>query len=123
MGIELMLTKALEDPIRDIHLASASVGRSLHRAERIAAVCGAEDGAAEVRNVPDALNIELDHPSVRIFPRIEQPVVPFATSEDPPAGLRCSIHNPINHCVEAWSVSAARRYPDSFDLRAHSDLS
>ncbi len=53
--------------------------------------------------------IELDHSSVGILFRIEQPVVSLTDTEDSPAHSGCGVYDSVDYCVKPWRVSASGR--------------
>ena len=87
-GVDVMLANATDDLVGEVHFFLGAVGLLDHAAERIAAIGGAENRAAEMRDLAHGGAMELDQSAVGIALGFEHAVVTFANADDVPADAR-----------------------------------
>ena len=106
-GVDVVLTDATDDLVGEVHFFFGAVGLRDDATKRIAAIGGAEDGAAEVGNLADGGAMQLHESAVAEALGLEDAVVAFANADDVPAEAAGGVHGSVNDGVEAGGVSAA----------------
>ena len=106
-GVDVVLTDATDDLIGEIHFFPGAVGLRDDTTKRIAAIGGAQDGAAEMGNFADGRAMELHESAVVEAFGFEDTVVAFANADDVPAEAAGRVNGSVNDGVEAGGVSAA----------------
>jgi hypothetical protein len=95
-----------------------AIGRAAREAERIAAIRGAEDRAAQVSDPAHGRRRQAQGPALGIHPGIEEAVVAVADAPHFPAALRAGQDHGADHGIEARRVAAAGADGDPAD-RVH----
>ena len=84
-SVDLVIAEPLKHLIGTVNLRFASVGMLDHATERIAAIGGTKNGAAEVRNLADGRTMKFHQSTVGETFRLEESVVALANADDLPA--------------------------------------
>ena len=116
-SVDVVIAEPLKHLIGTVNLRFASVGMLDHATERIAAIGGLKNGAAEVRDLADGRTMKFHQSTVGETFRLEESVVALANADDLPAQFACSVHGAMNHGIQAGSVAAAGIDRDLFQRR------
>ena len=84
-SVDLVIAEPLKHLIGTVNLRFASVGMLDHATERIAAIGGTKNGAAEARNLADGRTMKFHQSTVGETFRLEESVVALANADDLPA--------------------------------------
>src|SRR5271165_815399 len=90
-----------------VHFSRAAVRLFDHATERIAAVGGTENCAAEMGNLADYGATELHQSAVRITLGFQHSVLAFANAENPPPQASRCVDGAMDHSIEAGRIPAS----------------